>query len=173
MSKYDSHLLNKGDLNLDRFIKDNKNIFYIVVVLKGFFEENGKVYFQYTVFPERGFKNACVITHLIEGLISLENDDEVKFLLNQIFLRSGIKTFIANVFLDGKNADKDFVLIFMDRTRTNQNVCSKIIHILNLKHIDRNLNFSHFVAGSLEEVAISIPTDCFNSVATISDIFSV
>lgn len=173
MSKYDSHYIHEGDYFLNTLLQVNKNLFYIVVVLKGFFKEDGKTYFPYTVFPERGFNNACVITHLIEGLTSLETDDEVKFLLNQIFERSGIKTFIANVFLDGKNDDKGFVLVFMDRTRTDDSVCSKITDILDTKHKNIDIKFHLFANDRFDEVGISFPTDCFNSVATISDIFSV
>jgi hypothetical protein len=195
MSKYDAHATHNGDILLGKFIEKNENIFYVVIVLNGFFVEDGKIYFRFTVFPERGFKGACAISHMIEGVPDIndhppcENEhitshrvkgvtnfkskEDVRTLLNYIFDRSGIKRFVANAFLNGKNADKDFILIIMDRTRTDDNVCSTIIDILNEKHPNKNIQFSQFMAGSYEEVAISIPTDCFNSVATISDTFSV
>lgn len=173
MSKYDSLRILKSDILLDKFLNTNKNIFYIVIVLSGFFVEDGKIYFQYTVFPERGFKDACVTTHLMNGVTDLKSEDQVRLLLNQLFERSGIKTFIANAFLEEKNADKSFVLVFLDRTRTDDCVCSKIIDILDSKHKDIDIRFHQFFKGSFDEVAISIPTDCFNSVATISDTFSV
>lgn len=170
---YDSHYINGGDYFMNTFLQVNKNIFYIVIVLSGFFVEDGKIYFRYTVFPERGFKGACVITHLMNGVTDLKSEDHVRLMLNQLFERSGIKTFIANAFLDGKNGDKAFVLVFMDRTRTDDCVCSTIIDILNSKHKDIDIRFHQFSDGSFDEVAISIPTDCFNDVATISETFSV
>jgi hypothetical protein len=195
MSKYDAHATHNGDILLGKFIEKNENIFYVVIVLNGFFVEDGKIYFRFTVFPERGFHGACAISHMIDGVpaindhhpcenerirshtfkgvTNLKSKEDVRTLLNFIFERSGIKRGVANAFLNGKNSDKDFILIIMDRTRMDDNVCSTIIDILNEKHPNKNIQFSQFMAGSYEEVAISIPTDCFNNVATISDTFSV